>query len=119
MGKILILFVILLFGIIVTAIPETSFVDFFPFADQQISLQTHADYIFEGLAKVGFAYLIYAEATKYRFPLFVFLTIQILDVVDYCLTYNGVWFHLGKFPVSMNTVGLTVFALSIIYEVRK
>lgn len=39
-----------------------------------------------------------------------------MDVIDYVVGYNSVWFRFQGFPVSMNTVSVCIFGVAIIRE---
>lgn len=110
--------VVLLLGMVFTIVPDAIRLEEmgYPLSPMRVTMQTWCYFLFEGIIKVFFSWMIYAESVKYRFPLFVFLMIQILDVFDYILTYNSVWFHAGPVPVSMNTCGIVIFAMAIIRE---
>ncbi len=82
----------------------------------KLTFQTWVYFISESLIKIILAYLLWAEAKKYKFVFFIFLWIQIFDLMDYLLSYNSVWFEIGNGPVSMNTVSIVIFAWAVLRE---
>lgn len=111
MGKPLLLLVTLFFGVTFLVIPPgMEPVDLFLFADQMITVQTWLYFAFEHLSLMALAFIIATEDIKYRTLVRTYFWIQVCHFVDYLLTYNSVWFHVGKFPVSMNTIGFGIFA---------
>jgi hypothetical protein len=108
----------MLMGILFLALPYSEVThDYFPLADQQITLQMHIWFICNKVVFIIFAYIIYNEATEYRNALNVFLWIQILKLIDYSLCYNNVWVRVwDTVPFSSTTLGILVFSLAIFYE---
>lgn len=75
-----------------------------------VMVQGAAYYIGEHLAIITLCGIIYKIHRV--LPVFIFIAWQVLDMVDFCLTGNEIWFHVGFIPVSMNTAGLLVFCIS-------
>ena len=118
MSRVILLGCTLLFGLVFLAIPDSynHLVVSFPFSPMKLTFQTWVYFISEGLIKIILAYLLWAEAKKYKFVFFVFLWIQVFDLVDYLLSYNSIWFEVGQGPVSMNTVSIVIFAWAVLKE---
>lgn len=117
--KLILLFVVLLLGLLFDQLPENTIAKaWFPFSDLTFTFQTYVYYIFEHLIKIILSYIVYAESVKYRYALWVFLLLQIGDLVDYLLTYNSVWAQLGSVPVSFNTLAPVIFGLAILRDGR-
>jgi hypothetical protein len=113
--KLLLLYVTLLMGLVFMAIPDnTPAMDFFPFHDILLTVQTYVYFVFEHLTIIIFSYIIATEARQYRKEVMIFFWLQVCDFVDYLLTYNSPWFHVGLLPVSMNVVTLFIFGAAII-----
>ncbi len=83
--------------------------DFFLLSDQQLTVQTWLYFACEHVVIIILCYLIAQSQTKYYKVAIVYYWIQIIDFIDYLLTYNSVWFTVEHLPVSMNTLGLCVF----------
>jgi hypothetical protein len=90
--------------------------DFFLFSDMKLYAATHVYFICERIVLIVLAYLIAETERQYLLSVKVFFWLMVADLIDYCLTYNGVWFKLGSVPVSMNTVSASLFGLIIFYE---
>ncbi len=118
MLKLLLLMVILLLGMLFLVLDvnlETKVIGF-AFQKFQIRAVDYVYFLLEHVVKIILSYIIYAEATKYRFALFVFLLIQAGDLLDYMLNYNMVWYQFHIVPISMNTVGIGIFAMACFKE---
>lgn len=116
MSKLLLLFLTLVFSLIFL-LPESGVkADFFLFADIKLSLENHIYLISERGVLIIFSYIIFNEAAEYKNALFIFFLLMVGDLVDYCLTYNGVWFRINEFPVSMNIVKAFLFGGVILNE---
>jgi len=87
----------------------------FLFKDNQMFLQAWIWFTGKHHAKVIILSLLLYQYIR-SLPMFVFLIWEILEMVDFFLTANSVWFHLGLVPVSMNTVGITAFCLALLKE---
>ncbi len=86
----------------------------FPFHKGETYLQSWVYCIGEHLGLIILSLIILFEAKKYRFAFTVFLGYQVMDLLDFLLTDNSVWFSLGSLPISMNTLGITIFAMAVI-----
>jgi hypothetical protein len=120
MLKLLLLYCTFLIGIVFLLLPMGNTpVDWFLFSDMELTAHTHVYFIGERVTLIILAYIIAAESVKYRQATWVFFWLMVGDLVDYCLSYNAVWFYCGSIPVSMNVVKGLVFGLVIINEWRK
>jgi len=100
-------------------IPLGPIIDPFPFAEQRIYAESYAYYLNEHLAWILISYILMVEVPKHR-PFFkVFLIINVLDMVDYLLSYNSIWFKVGTIPISFNVVSFGVLALILVSEWRR
>lgn len=86
----------------------------FLFSDYMIPGQTWFYFLFEHLILVILAYVILTMETRYRAAAVTFLVIQIIDTIDYVLTYGEPWFD-SKI-VTWNTLKVGIFGIAIIYE---
>lgn len=90
--------------------------DFFPFADQKLSLQMHVWFVLNKLTFIIFAYIIWKESNSFAFTTKVFFLIMIAKMADYLLCYNNVWFKIGVVHVTSTTTGILVFLLAGLWE---
>lgn len=88
----------------------------FPFSDQILTVDTYMYFLFEHLTVLILSVVMLSMATEYRYAFKVFLAIQIIDTVDYCLTYGEPW---GFLPVSWNVIKVLLFSSIVGYELRK
>lgn len=88
----------------------------FPFSEQILTVETYFYFLFEHLTVLILAIVILSMATEYRYAFKIFVVIQIIDTVDYCLTYGGRW---PFFPISWNIIKVSVFSLIVGYEIIK
>lgn len=102
------------------AIPEgyTSGTIGFLFIDGKIRFRDWIYFLSDHLILIILAYIIWAETKTFRFSLFVFFAIQVLDLIDFIFTFNNPWYQIGWLPVSMNTLGTTLLTLAIIRDAR-
>lgn len=96
---------------------DEGFIDWFPFSDQKLSLETHLFFLFEHLILVLLAITLYMGATQYRTAFFVYVIIQALDTLIYLLAYGN--FGFTDIPVTWNSLKLFVFLLAIGNEIWK
>lgn len=116
MLKLILLFVVLLMGMVFTMLPSGTSIIGFPFQDGEIRLIDYLYFLMEHIVTIIFAYIIYHESTNYKQPLKIFLVLMVLDMLDFTMTFNNPWVHVGGFAVSMNTVSVMVFGATIIHH---
>lgn len=131
--KLILLFVCLILGLTYLAIPEgmTGTIGFFRIMYDGLDgvhYKGEVSYLYkirfidwfyfvcEHLVMIILAYVILAESVKHRTALEIFLRIQVVDLIDYLITFNTGWFLLGNFIVTFNVVACLIFMLAIIYE---
>lgn len=120
MDKLLLLFAVFLLGVVFLVLPEdTTPIDYFLFSDVKLPFATHVYFIGEKLSMIVLAYIIALEAKEYREAIWCFFVLVVVDLCDYLASYGAVWFHLSGFPVSMNTLKVSIFGLAILNEWRK
>lgn len=103
-------------GLLFMLVPQNDIVMSFPFSTMTVSLEYYIYSIAEKCVLLIFAYIIANEATKYEHTIWVFFWLLCADLVDYLLTYSGIWFYSGGIPVSMNVVKCVIFGLLILNE---
>lgn len=97
--------------------PEDPYLfDPFPLADIQINTQLYAYFAFFYIAMALIAWAFLILMPSYSFILTAWFFLQIVEVVDYFLTYNTAWFHVGNFGVSITIVKFTILAGLIIHR---
>lgn len=88
----------------------------FPFSDIVMPAENWFYYFFEHVILVLLALAIVSEATEFKFALWTFVCIQIIDTLDYALFYGQPW--LKGFP-SWNILKVFIFGASMVYERQK
>jgi hypothetical protein len=92
--------------------------DLFLFSSMKTPLSAYVFHLCQKLSIALTWYLIASELIRYRF-LFLIMAFFVIDVIDYILSYNSVWYAWGQFPISWNTVGaFMVFAGLFFVEER-
>lgn len=86
----------------------------FPFSDMKLSIQNYVYYACEHLILIVFALFIFMESDRFKFPLAAFLIIQIVDLLDFILTYSEPWFEVNGWPITFNVLKVAIFMLIII-----
>ena len=81
-----------------------------------IHLQSWVYFVGQHLGLILLSLILAENATKYRTAFAMFFAVQVADLLDFIITGNKVWFHLRDIPVSMNTVGITLFCVSILKD---
>lgn len=115
MNRMLILFSTLAFSILFLFY-ETDRMWGFPFSKQVINAESWIYFFSEHFILVLLAFVIWQLEPEYKRVALVFLLIQIVDCVDYCLTYGERWTpHLP----SWNILKVAIFGLSIVMELPK
>lgn len=90
--------------------------DWWPFDDNRYML-TPEWYWHEVQGKVSFMIICFVlayEARQLRTELLIFAWLMVFDFVDFLLTNNTAWFHVGIIPVSANMVIPAIFVLAIL-----
>lgn len=86
----------------------------FVFSDYKVPTQTYYYFLFEHLILVILAYVIFTLEPRYKAAAIVFIVIQVVDLIDYLLTYGEPWFDSKVF--TWNTIKVGLFGGAIIYE---
>ena len=93
-----------------------NFYPYFPFnRDIVLTRDTYFYFLFEHLILVLMSLFMYFESTRYHVAMKVFVMIQVVDTLDYVLTYSNTW-YIGGFPLSWDILKVTIFALAIVNE---
>lgn len=85
-------------------------------AGGMIPLQSWVYFVGQHLGLILLSFILADRSEKFRTAFTMFFSIQICDLIDFIITGNKVWFSIGYVPVSMNTVGITLFCMSIIKD---
>lgn len=82
----------------------------------EISVQSYAYFAFYyiSMALIAWAFLILMPS--YETILTAWFFLQCVEVIDYFLTYNTVWFYVGNFGISITVLKLSILAILIIYR---
>lgn len=82
----------------------------FPYSEMTLTTETWFYFLFEHLILVLLAIVILDLEHEYKYSAGTFLIIEIVDTVDYCLSY-------GEIFMSWNTVKVVIFGLVALAEV--
>lgn len=114
MSKLILLYLTIVISLLFMLIPDNDKeLGFFFIHTGTVSLEYYVYAIFEFVILLILMGIIANEALEYKFELWIFFALIFIDMVDWVLTYNSIWFNLGSFPVSMNTTKCIVFGLTI------
>lgn len=116
MSKLILLYLTLILSCVFLWIPRIGPEDYFLFSDMELYFATYVYFILERVFIIILAYVIANEATKYNDALWMFFWLCVLDLVDFLLCYNDVWFRVNEWPMSMNIFKSIVFGLVILRE---
>ena len=113
--KLILMYCVILLGLAFMALPDnTEAIDFFLFNDVRLTFQTYVYFIFEHLGIIILSYIIAVDTRQYKKEVYIFFWLQVLGFLDYLLTYNSTWFHIGMIPISMNVITVAIFGMAII-----
>ena len=87
----------------------------FPFSDMRLHADTYVYFVMEHVIKVLLVVVIWELESRYRFAITVLLGLEVIDLIDFVLTYNTPWLKY----VSINTFKTAVFGLAVVYEKHK
>jgi len=86
----------------------------FLFSDMVLSHKQYAHDMLEHIIRAVLAAAVLVDATQYRTALKVFLLIELMEIVDYILTYGEPWFDSKIF--TWNTIKVGLMGMAIVYE---
>lgn len=87
----------------------------FLFSDVKLHADTYIYYIMEHVIKILLVIVIWELEKQYRVAISVLLGLEVIDLIDFILTYNTPWLRY----VSINTVKTAFFGLAVVYEKHK
>lgn len=120
MSKLFLLYATILIGLVFMIIPNWyTPIDFFLLSDTKISGASFVYFIGERSVLIILAYILAIEAKEFQNAMWVFYWLMVADLADFILTYNGIWFSFGHFPISMNILKATIFGFVIVNELWK
>lgn len=115
MSKLILLYLTLLVSILFILLPNTGITQkWFLFSEVKLTFKTHLYFICEHFVLIVMAHIIKSEYSDNKFELSIFFYLMIIDLVDYLLNYNEIWFRVGEVPVSFNTTACLIFGLTIL-----
>lgn len=86
--------------------------DWFLFYDYAIAPQWYAYFTMQHLVVIVLSLIILdIVKTLYSVPVKWFILLQTGQLVDFWLTYNTTWFHIGVLPVTMNLTQIFIFGV--------
>lgn len=116
MKNLILILITLLFSILFLFYSPVQKTVEFPFSDQTLTVETYLYFLFEHLTVLILAIVIFSMATQYQYAYKIFVIIQVIDTVDYVLTYGEPWNFL---PVSWNVIKVFIFSSIVAYEIWK
>ena len=116
MSKLLLLYSTILVSLVFLLVPDNDVTVGFPFSSMVVSVEYYIYSMFEKFVLIILAYIIANESTEYKEAIWIFFWLMVVDAVDYGLSYSGVWFTIGTFPISMNILKAVVFGGVILKE---
>lgn len=115
MSRLFLILITLLFSVLFLLYNSDTEIGFM-FSSQVLTVETWLYFLFEHVTVLILSIVMLSMATEYRYAFKVFVWIQIIDTVDYCLTYGEPWSFL---PVSWNIIKVFVFSSIVGYEIGK
>lgn len=88
----------------------------YPFSDVQITFDTYLYFACFYISMLMFAWAFVILMPEQWLILESWFAIQIAELIDYFLTYNSPWLHIGSLGVSITLVKFVVLASLIIYS---
>lgn len=88
----------------------------FLFDDVTIHADTYVYYVMEHLIKIILVLVIWELDTEFRRVILILLGLEILDLLDFMLTYNSPW---GYKYLTINTFKASVFGFAVWRENAK
>lgn len=85
----------------------------FPFSDMVLTVETWFYFLFEHIIVLLLAIVILELEHEFKLSARVFVWIQALDTVDYCLTYGESW---SNYMPSFNIMKVTVFGIVMLFD---
>lgn len=116
MNRAFLIYLAFFMGLIFLATPRGENFKPFLLIDRDIPKEDFAYYFWEHGIKIVLLHIIRSEAKEYRLFFNCIFWFQVIDLIDYWATYNSVWFWVGLFPVSCNTLGFVTLGLILFYD---
>lgn len=115
MRLLVLLYCLLLLNLVFLVIPyDLPARDWWPFFDgYMLTPQWYVMNVQNHLTFIILSFALAYEARAFRREIAIFAWIQVIDFVDYLLTNNSPWLHIGIIPVSWNTISILWFGLIV------
>jgi hypothetical protein len=97
------------------AFPPTGEVGF-PFSKQVLTYENYVYYLMEHVSRIFMAMALLCYVKYFVFTLRLFLALEIVDTVDYILTWGTPW---SGGAVTFNTLKCVIFGVSVAYDFIK
>lgn len=109
MSRALLIYMVIFIGTAFMFTPFGPKIQPFLLSDRQLYAETYAYYLWQHLVLILLFHVVQVEANKFiQFYRCMFWW-QVMDMVDYLLTYNDVWLKIDGQPVlTMNILGAVV-----------
>jgi hypothetical protein len=116
MIKLLFIFSVMVLGVVFLIVPDAPPYDFFLLVDKKVTPEWYVYYLIESLIIIIFALYMRLESSEHKLYTTLFLALQIIELIDFILTYNMVWFYYKELPITFNVIKVLVFGSLLAYE---
>jgi hypothetical protein len=97
-------------------IPEsTATFDAYPFHDMRVTRQTYFYFAFQYGAMLIFIFVFVHLVNDYKEFFHIWFVLQLIELIDYFLTYNTAWFKVGDISVGITLIKLVTLTLTILF----
>lgn len=81
----------------------------------KITYRAYAYYIGEHLFIISVFYALYSLAGRFKKYFAILLALEIIEMLDFMLSYNGLWFRLLDIPIEFNSFSYFIYLLTIVW----
>lgn len=97
-------------------------IDLFIIEDEQWNPSSYVYFIGESIAYIALA-LVIRHYTKHKHVATSFIVVESIDLMDFFLTKNGVWFTYHHWPITYNIIKVVIFVFLMltmaVYELSR
>lgn len=119
MIKLAFIFCVIILGVVFLIVPDAPPYNFFPYSDMKVTPEWYIYYLLESVIIIIFAIHLRLESDEYKLYTTTFLILQIIELVDFVLTYNMTWFFIKEAPITFNVIKVFIFGSLLAYEILR
>jgi hypothetical protein len=97
-------------------------IDLFILKDEQWNPSSYVYFACESIAYIALAFVI-RHYTKYKHVATSFIIVEAIDLMDFFLTKNGIWFTYQEWPITYNIIKVVIFVFLMltmaVYELSR